>query len=190
MERGADERASSLAAVKARQRSSALLTACFGFDLEQLIAKTGRGLEVKIGRGVAHLRFQLDDQCRQVLTAVMRARLGHTPRLLLLPFLALAARISDTGNEAHLIYTLLHADRSDSMLDVVRPLDLAPAVGLLDAALHGARHLVGIKDRTSTQVSRCASDGLDQRSIAAQESFLIGVQNRNKRDLRQIEPFP
>ena len=38
-------------------------------------------------------------------------------------------------------------------------------------------------------VARRAADGLDERAIAAQEALLIGVENRDERDLRQIETF-
>ena len=38
-------------------------------------------------------------------------------------------------------------------------------------------------------LSRRAADGLDQRAIAAQEAFLVGVENRDERHLGQIEPL-
>src|SRR5689334_2285705 len=64
-----------LAAAHARQRSPAIscLSAGFRLHLEQLVANARGGLEVEIGRGFAHLCFELRDQRRQVVLAVMRA---------------------------------------------------------------------------------------------------------------------
>jgi hypothetical protein len=37
--------------------------------------------------------------------------------------------------------------------------------------------------------ARGAADGLDEGSLRAQEAFLVGVEDGNQRDFRQIEPL-
>ena len=69
------------------------------------------------------------------------------------------------------------------------PLQLAPAARLLDAALHRSCHLVGVKDGASAQVSGRPAHRLNQRAVAAQKSFLVGVENRHQRDFRQVQSF-
>ena len=68
-------------------------------------------------------------------------------------------------------------------------LHLATTAGLLDAPLHRAGDAIGVEDRAAVDVSRRAADGLNQRAIAAQESFLIRVENRDERHLGQVETF-
>ena len=58
-----------------------------------------------------------------------------------------------------------------------------------DRALHRVGHPVGVQNRAAVQVAGAAADGLDQRSRRAQEAFLVGVENRDQRDFRQIETF-
>ncbi len=79
--------------------------------------------------------------------------------------------------------------RRDAVLFVVGLLNGAAAIGLVDRLLHRVGHLVGIENRAAVQVARAASDGLDQRACRAQEAFLVGIENRHQRHLRQIEPF-
>ena len=53
----------------------------------------------------------------------------------------------------------------------------AAAAGLGHGALHRAGDAVGIEDHLAVHIARGAADGLDQRGLAAQEAFLVGVQN-------------
>ncbi len=55
--------------------------------------------------------------------------------------------------------------------------------------LHRVGHPVRIHERLAVDVARGAADGLDQRAARAQESFLVGIENRHQRDLGEIEPF-
>ena len=57
------------------------------------------------------------------------------------------------------------------------------------ARLHGVGHLVGIENGAAIEVAGGPADGLDKRSLRAQESFLIGVEDGDKRDFGQIEAF-
>jgi hypothetical protein len=75
------------------------------------------------------------------------------------------------------------------VLLVVGHLDRAPAVGLLDRPLHRRRLLVGVHDHAALDVAGGAADRLDQRGRAAEESLLVGVDDRHQRDLRQVEPL-
>ncbi len=48
-------------------------------------------------------------------------------------------------------------------------------------------HIVRVHDGPAVHVARGAADRLDQRAAGAQEAFLVGVQNRHQRHLREIE---
>src|SRR3954467_8064668 len=141
-----------LAAVQACQRSLALLTARLRLYLEQLVADPRRRLEIEVGGRFPHLGFQLRDERRQIVLSVMRSGLGDPAALFLFPFLAVRPRVRDARDEPHLVHTLLDAYRRDSVLAVVRLLQLAAPTCLLDASLHRSRHLVGVKDGAPAQV--------------------------------------
>jgi predicted nucleotidyltransferase len=57
------------------------------------------------------------------------------------------------------------------------------------SALHRAGHGIRIEDHLAVDVAGGAADGLDQRGLAAQETFLIGVEDRDQRTFRNVEPF-
>src|SRR5438270_4282324 len=144
-----------LAAVQACQRSSTFLGLTTGLrlHLEQLVANACRRLEVEIRRRFPHLCLELGDQRRQIILAVVRARLSDTAALLPLALLTLGTRVRHTSDETNLIDTLLDAHWRDAVLPVVRPLQLATTTGLLNAALHRAGHLIGVEDGASAQMS-------------------------------------
>ena len=73
------------------------------------------------------------------------------------------------------------------LVGVVGVLLLAAAVGLGHRALHRAGDLVGVEDHPAVDVARGAADGLDQRGLAAQEAFLVGVEDRDQRAFRNVE---
>jgi hypothetical protein len=75
------------------------------------------------------------------------------------------------------------------VLRVVRELDGAPAVRLVERALDGLGQLVRVEQDLAVDVPGRAADGLDQRGLAAQEPLLVGVEDRHERHLRQVEPF-
>ena len=49
------------------------------------------------------------------------------------------------------------------------------------------RALVGVHDDAAVDVARGAADRLDQRRLAAQEAFLVGVEDGDERHLGQVE---
>ena len=51
------------------------------------------------------------------------------------------------------------------------------------------RDLVGEEDNLAIHVPRRAARGLDERSLRAQVAFLVGVEDADERDLRQVEAF-
>ena len=72
---------------------------------------------------------------------------------------------------------------------IVSLLQFPAAAGLLDRIAHGIRHIVRIHDHMTFTVSCGTSDGLDQRCLRPQESFLVRIQDRNQRDFRNIQSF-
>ena len=110
--------------------------------------------------------------------------------------LELAAAAGAGGNE-HVVAlvharqnvgdALAHAFRRDAVGDIVGALFLAPAIGLGHGALHRAGDGIGIEDDAAVDVARGAADGLHQARFAAQEALLVGIEDGDKRDLRQIE---
>ena len=75
------------------------------------------------------------------------------------------------------------------MLFIVGKLHCAAARRLVDGLLHGVCNLVGIHYDSAVEVSGRTSDSLRQRSVAAQEAFLVGIEYGHKRYFRQVEAF-
>ena len=49
--------------------------------------------------------------------------------------------------------------------------------------------VIGEKNDFAIDVPRGAAGGLDERGLAAQEAFLVRIEDADERDFRQIEPF-
>ena len=77
--------------------------------------------------------------------------------------------------------------RVDPVLGVVRLLDHPAALGLADRRLHRVGDGVRVHQDLPVDVARGATDRLDQRGVGAEESFLVGVEDRHERDLGQVE---
>ena len=100
---------------------------------------------------------------------------------------------------AHPLVFLAHADFEpvadglddgfgrDAVFFIVGVLNGAAALGLHDGALHAGRDLICVHEHNAVGVAGRAADRLNQACLAAQEAFLIGIQNRNQRYLRQIQ---
>ena len=73
------------------------------------------------------------------------------------------------------------------MLTVVRLLNFAAAVRLINRHTHRIRHLIGVHVHLTGYITRRTTNGLNQRRGRTQEAFLIGIQNRNQRHLRQVQ---
>ncbi len=73
------------------------------------------------------------------------------------------------------------------MLPVIVLLNLAAALRLAQGALHGWRHRVGVHDHLAFRVPRRAPDGLNQGPLGTEEALFVGVEDRDERNLREIE---
>ena len=67
--------------------------------------------------------------------------------------------------------------------------NVAAALRLVDGPLHRIGHAVGVEDHLGVDVAGRPADRLDQRRLAAQEAFLVGVEDGHQRHLRQVEPL-
>ena len=61
--------------------------------------------------------------------------------------------------------------------------------GLLDRPAHRVGHGVGVEEDAPVEVAGGAARRLDERGLAAQETLLVGVEDRHDGDLRQVEPL-
>ena len=73
------------------------------------------------------------------------------------------------------------------MLFVIEHLLRTPAFGLVDSHLHRVRNLIGIHDHLAVDVTRRAARCLGQRTVVAEESLLVGIEDGHKADLRKVE---
>ena len=64
---------------------------------------------------------------------------------------------------------------------------VAPALGLADRPFHGTGDAVRIEDRPAIEVTRRPTDGLDQRALGAQETFLVRIEDRHQRHLGHVQ---
>ena len=67
---------------------------------------------------------------------------------------------------------------------------LAAPVRLADRVLHRVGHLVRVHDDLPVDVPCRATDHLDEARRGAQEPFLVRVEDRDERDLGQVEALP
>src|SRR3546814_18468778 len=75
------------------------------------------------------------------------------------------------------------------MLGVIRLLLLAAAVGFAHRAFHAAGDAVGVEDDAAVDVARGAADRLDAAGLAAQETLLVGVEDRYESAFGNAETF-
>ena len=75
------------------------------------------------------------------------------------------------------------------MFLVVLKLAFPATAGLVDGTFHRTRHLVGIQQRRTMQISGGTTDGLNNRPLGSQESFFVGIKNRDQRYLGHIKAF-
>ena len=98
--------------------------------------------------------------------------------------LGLALGLRDLDQLAHV---LDDGFRHDAVRTVIRILNRAAALRLVDGRAHGGRDLIGVHDNASPGVSRGAADRLDQARLTAQEALLVRIEDRHQRDLGQIQ---
>ena len=89
--------------------------------------------------------------------------------------------LHDIGN------ALDDAPGGDAMGLVMGHLFLATARGFPHGALHGAGDLVGIENGLAMQVAGGPADGLDQRTVGAQEALLVRIQDGDQGHLGHVQ---
>ena len=70
---------------------------------------------------------------------------------------------------------------------IVAVLNLAAAGSFLHGGSHGSGHIVRIHDDLALGISGRTANGLDQAGLAAQETFLVRIQNGHQAHFRQIQ---
>src|SRR5690606_39600958 len=86
----------------------------------------------------------------------------------------------------HLAHGLTHAARDDLVLFVECQLTLTATFRFIHGPAHRIRDSIGVQDGTAVQVAGSTSDGLNKTAFGPQKSFLIGVEDRNQRDLGYV----
>src|SRR5690606_9165769 len=179
--------------------SSTFLRSCFvprhrvvhdgelgGLEALDLVADAGSGLEVEVGGGVAHLFFERLEMGLEVVAdevaGVGKALAGDAGNVGA-DVVALVDRVEDVGN------LRLHRFRGDAVRLVIGDLLFAAAGRLVHRALHGASDLVGIEDDLAVDVSRRAADGLHQRRLRTQKTFLVGIEDGDEAAFGNVEAF-
>ena len=80
--------------------------------------------------------------------------------------------------------------RHHAVLLVVGLLDRAAPLGFGNGLGHRIGHVVGIQQRHPLHMASGAADGLDQRALGPQETFLIRIEDRHQAHLRQVQTLP
>jgi hypothetical protein len=79
--------------------------------------------------------------------------------------------------------------RGDAVLGVVVDLELAAVAADGEQGLDALGLLVGEEDDFAGDVAGGAAGGLDERGLAAQEAFLVGIEDADEGDLGEVEAF-
>ena len=64
------------------------------------------------------------------------------------------------------------------------------AARLIDGALHGVGHAIGVKNRLASGIPGSAANRLNQRLFGTEKAFFVGVQNCDQRHLGQVQSLP
>ena len=73
------------------------------------------------------------------------------------------------------------------MFLIVRHLNLAAARRFLNGKVHGISALIRIHDHAAGNVACGAPDGLDERTVIAQEALFIGIEDGHERHFGQVK---
>jgi hypothetical protein len=152
-------------------------------DLLDLVAECRRSFELELTGGGLHLCLHLPDELLDpraielvevdaALPRVHDRRLCNRPQ----PLVEVVDALDDRRG-------------LDAAFVVVRLLHRASAVRLVDRSLHRFGDRVGVHDHLAADVPRGPPDHLNQRPGRAQEALLVGVEDRDERDLGQVDPL-
>src|SRR5262249_49539733 len=140
--------------------------------------------ELEVPRAIEHLLFEFLHFARQLLLAHRLVARGILRGLALANLGLVVVYAFDDVLDA-----LGHAAGSDAAVVVVTFLLAGPALGLVDGAAHGVRHAIRIEYGRAVDVARRPAYGLYERALGAQKALLVGVEYRDERHLRQVQPF-
>ena len=79
--------------------------------------------------------------------------------------------------------------RRNVVLGIVSQLLFPSAIGLVNGCFHAWGNVIRIHDSFAINVPGCSANCLGQATLIAQEAFLVGIENGNKRDFRQVKTF-
>src|SRR5215208_2627054 len=151
-------------------------------QLDDLISEQRGLFELEIARSRFHLTFELLDHANQFITW----DLGDDSRFA-------TSGIADVllRNGADAVRDVFDffddAAGHDAVSLVVRDLQSAAPVGLVNRRFHRPGHGIGVHDHLPVDVAGRPSNRLNERAFRAQEAFLVRVEDGHQRDLGQVE---
>src|SRR6266850_1612209 len=151
-------------------------------QLDDLVSQQGGLFELEIFRRLLHLQLQVLDQAHELVLREL-ARGDRPPALLVDLFGVgeLAQTHADVANGLH------DGRRLDAVLGVVRQLPVPAPLGLVDRGLHRDGHAIGVHDHAALDVPRGTADDLDEGALRPEVALLVGVEDRDERDLGEID---
>src|ERR1043166_9863293 len=147
------------------------------FYFHDLIAQERGAFELQIGGSLLHFLFKLAEQLGEIEVAsgFLNDRGGD---------LAAAQDRVQT-----FLYRASHRLRCDTVLLVVLHLLGAAVFGDRHERFHALRHDVGEQNDYTIDVARGTARRLDERGLAAQEPFLVRIENADERNLGKVQTF-
>src|SRR6266568_3080498 len=149
------------------------------------VAELGGTFEFEFLGGFAHLLLELLEQFSKLLFVLDSGSRGV--KGLVVQGHGNIVGFDDAG-ELH-VHGLYNGHWRDVVLFIESHLLGAAAIGFVDGLIHGVSAAVGIENGAAFDMAGAAADGLNQRSGAAEIAFLVGVENGDKRDFGQVQPF-
>src|SRR5437763_610042 len=159
-------------------------------EVPDLVPEAGGVLEPELRGGLTHLLLQRPDQPRQLVLGQLGqiAANGVAPARAAVP--TRTGRLSvgaDLGQDVG--HSLADGLAIDPVLGVVGLLHRSAPLGLGDRPPHRVGHRVGVHDDLPVDVAGRPAHGLDEGRLAAEEPLLVGVEDGDQGDLRQVEPL-
>ena len=142
-----------------------------------MVAQPRRRFEIERDRRFAHRGFELTDKHLQLFASTGIAFTANLPRCGRDPVTLVHARIGNTRDEPNIVDALHDTGGCYAVRLVVFVLNRPTTRCLVHCALHRPGDAIGVQNRAAIEMSGSASNGLNQRSVAAQKPFLIGIKD-------------